>query len=110
MATRIYGSINPDTGQTISTRAVESPYSVPKIDTDMEKENIGFWENTYDWVHRKTALATRAMGGGIQPTTQEVSEGVKSIGSGLLGGLTRVTIIAIIVGAVILVPYFKARA
>lgn len=104
MAQKIYGSVNPETGELLSTRAVQGPTITPKIEDYLEKENIGFWQNVED-------QATYWLGGGSMVRTEDIKEtaalvgaSAKKVGLGLGSTIQKLVIITALVAAIIIIP------
>lgn len=112
MATKVYGTIDPETGNTIETRSIQSPITRPKIESTLEKENIGFWEKHFDWVQGPGDIynfwskgeGAEAIGGAAGAVGRGVSGAATAVGKGLTSGLGKITILAIIIAAIVIVP------
>lgn len=106
MSIKIYGSINSDTGETLETRSVQSPFIVPKVDALLEKENIGFWERfsraaiplPYTTTERDEMASGH--GAGLKEPKQWV-EGIKEAVS---GPFKMVTVALVLVTLIVVVP------
>lgn len=106
MSQIVYNTLDQETGQTINTRSVQSPIIKPKIASEMEKENVGFWEKHFDWVQGPEDIYnfwSKGQGG------QAVGGAAKKVGGVFSTGLGKITTLALIIAAIVIVPRVLPR-
>jgi len=113
MAQIVRGTIDPETGNRIEGRAIASPLIVPKIESTLEKENIGFWDAHFDWVQGPGDIYdfwTKGQGAeAIGKGADVVAKAGGAVGRTLTGGLGKITLLALLVAAIVVVPRLMPR-
>lgn len=109
MATKIYGSIDEETGHVLSTRSVESSLNVPKIDSALEIENLGFQNKAeieygkeiglWDWWSDQVTFIDTDPDNPVVKKPAILKEG------GLFSGaMSKITLLAVVIIAVTVLP------
>lgn len=105
MATKIYGTVNPDTGELLTSRATESPYNVPKIESVFEPYNTGFGRTEvsdrglWDWWSEQVTFISDNPDEPIMKTPEAVTTIKKALPS-----FNMVTILAVALAAIVVMP------
>jgi hypothetical protein len=101
-----YGTIDPETGAVIESRSVQSPITKPKIESSLEKENIGFWENNFGWVQGPGEIWDFwSKGQGYEA----LASGASTVKKTVAGPFTSITLIVALIAAIVIVPRILPR-
>lgn len=98
MATKLYGTIdleNRTADNAVETRAIQSPVIPPKIDSEYEDENVGFWGKLWEGTVDVLNMPVEAV--------KEVWSDVEAVGAGI-EKFSYAALISLVVIAVVVLP------